>query len=87
MILYLFKNKYYSTVVVTFGQWLFGTDIIKPIFPTLPSCIYRKEKQQAWRNLVNAINTWNQTHGTGVTCSAKSIKTLRVSNIVEKLYI
>ena len=37
MILYVFKNKYYSAVVVTFGQWLFGTDTIKPIFPILPS--------------------------------------------------
>ena len=87
-------------LVVTFGQRLFGTDIIKPISPTLPSLYlvlfsscrsfgsqsgashrshkneYRKEKRQAWKNLVNVMNTWNQVHGTGVTCSAKSIKTL-----------
>ena len=36
---------------------------------------YHRGRRQAWRNLVDAINNWNQLNGTGLVRSAESIKT------------
>ena len=36
---------------------------------------YRRGRREAWTSLVNAINLWNETNGTGVIRSAPSIKT------------